>query len=139
VAHSHLSAAFIAQPAFQDWARFMTRYSAPTAQHFADATARWGDTQASNQTAYNIAFNTELPFFQHVAELKERTEMFGKYMRSLGQSEALAPRHVLDSFNWEGLGKAHVVDVSLSFFSLFALVPIHYDHRDTQCCSRRPI
>ena len=131
VAHSAISAAFVTQPAFQDWAQFMTSYSAPTAHHLAEATDRWGDTQASNQTAYNIAFNTELPFFAHVAESKERTEMFAKYMRSLGHSEALALRHVLDGFNWAGLGEAHIIDVSCSYRSHF--VPVDFDHaiRDT--------
>jgi len=114
LAHSRISAQFAAQPALQDWANFMTRYSAPTAERIAEATQKWGDTVRKDQTAYNVAFGTDMPFFEHIGREEETAALFARYMRSQGQSEALAMRHILEGFDWAALGKGHVVDVSPS-------------------------
>ena len=109
--HSRISAQLVSKPGLFDWAVFMTRFSAPTAARFTEATQRWGETAEKHQTAYNLAFNTELPFFAHVAQSKDLTTTFASYLRSLGQSEGSALQHVLNGFDWAALGKAHVVDV----------------------------
>lgn len=112
VAHSAISMAFVERPAFQDWGRFMTHFAAPVSQSYAEATERWGGTLKNNETAFNIAYRTETPFFEYLKHSRELTELFAKYMRGLGESEGLDPRHVLGGFDWAGLGEAHVVDVS---------------------------
>ncbi|OCL05432.1 S-adenosyl-L-methionine-dependent methyltransferase [Glonium stellatum] len=112
IAHSALSASFAADPHLRHWARFMTSYSAPTAAAFAEATARWGETTAKNETAYNVAFGTSLPFFAHVKESPGMAELFAAYMRSQGQSEGGRLTHLVDGFDWGGLDEgAQVVDV----------------------------
>ena len=128
LAHSRISAQFAAQPALRDWASFMTEYSAPTAGRFAEATLKWGDTVRKDQTAYNIAFKTDMPFFEHIGLREETAGVFARYMRSLGQDEGLAMRHVLKGFDWAALGSGHVIDVSLvlsaSFFVPFPPQPL---------------
>ncbi|TVY65610.1 O-methyltransferase aurJ, partial [Lachnellula suecica] len=111
VAHSRISKDFSERPTLVDWAVFMTKYSAPTAAKFAQATERWGDTSEKNQTAYNVAFNTDLPFFVHLTKSPERSAEFAGYMRSLGESEGTAFKHILTGFDWGSVGKATLVDV----------------------------
>ena len=112
VKHSRISAQFVTEPAFLDWALFMTRYSAPTALAFAKATERWGDTKEKNETAYNIAFDTPMPFFDHVSQSEEMTQLFAGYMRAQGRSSGLVVEHLITGYDWARLGSAHVVDVS---------------------------
>lgn len=111
VAHTCISAQFQKKQTFIDWARFMTEYSAPTAAKFAAATERWGETTEKYQTAYNVAFDTELPFFKHLTQEPGRATNFAAYMRSLGESEGLAFKHILTGFDWTSVGKAKIVDV----------------------------
>lgn len=112
LAHSRISAQFVLSPAFLDWSSFLTDYLEPSASRLADATERWGDTGEVNQTAYNIAFNTPLPVFEHMKGSKEVSNIFGGYMRAVMKSEGLAMKHLMSGYDWASLGKAHVVDVS---------------------------
>lgn len=126
VAHSQISAQFVKKPALVDWAKFMVTYSAPTAAKFAEATSRWGDTSEKDQTAYNIAFNTDLPFFKDVVRSQEMSATFAGYMRSLGESEGTAFKHVLTGFDWASLGKARITDVGGSTGQASTLLATHY-------------
>lgn len=65
----------------------MTSYSAPTASSFAEATARWGEAAAKNETAFNAAFGTDLASFDYVKSKADRglPEIFAGYMRSMGK------------------------------------------------------
>lgn len=62
----------------------MTSYSAPTAERMAEATQDLGDIVRKDQTAYNIAFGTEMPVFEHVGREEETAALFARYMRSHG-------------------------------------------------------
>jgi 6-hydroxytryprostatin B O-methyltransferase len=113
IAHSRLSASFAMDSSLKDWARFMTKYSAPMAGALAEATARWGETTAKNETAFNAAFATDLPWFDYVKSNADEglPDIFAGYMRSMGRSESGKIQHLIDGFNWAALGDAHVVDV----------------------------
>lgn len=111
IAHSRLSLAYVQQPELFDIATFITDYSAPTAQHFAAATLQWGETYAENETAANLAFKTELPFFEYVKGSPEMTAHFSRYMRALSLSPGLSLQHIADGFGWADLGEALIVDV----------------------------
>ncbi|KAL5113731.1 hypothetical protein ACEQ8H_008404 [Pleosporales sp. CAS-2024a] len=113
MAHSELSASFATDNSLRDWARFMTKYSAPMAGAFAEATARWGETTSTNETAFNAAFATDLPWFDYVKSNADKglPDLFAGYMRSMGRSESGNIQHLIDGFDWAALGHAHVVDV----------------------------
>ena len=111
IAHSRMSAHFAAPSALHDWATFMTNYSAPTAEKFTAATQKWGNTARKDQTAYNIAMGTDVPFFEHIGQTKETPDLFARYMRSQGQSDGMALKHVLDGIDWARIKHGHIVDV----------------------------
>ncbi|MCJ1366857.1 hypothetical protein MMC16_005987 [Acarospora aff. strigata] len=111
IAHNATSALFVANPNLFDWALFMTEASAPTAAKFAEATEKWGATDVKNQTAYNIAMATDLPFFDHIAKSPEMTKQFAGYMKNVTTSEGTSVKHLLNGFDWASLGEATIVDV----------------------------
>lgn len=115
IAHSATSALLVTNPNFFDWARFMTEASVPTAAHLVEACERWPNSVKKNETAYNIAFNHDLPFFDHLAQDPERTKQFSGYMKSVTNSEGTHLKHLLSGFDWASLGKATVVDVRFPF------------------------
>ncbi|KAI7972817.1 hypothetical protein EIK77_003963 [Talaromyces pinophilus] len=121
VKHSRISAQIVSEPALLDWALFITRYSAPTALAFARATERWGDSKDKNETAYNLAFNTPMAFFDHVSQSEEMTQHFAGYMRGQGRSSGLAVEHLITGYDWARLGPAHLRDIDPSIASRISL------------------
>ena len=112
--HSRISAQFVAQPALQDWAEFMTTYSAPTAARMTEATGSCENTVWKDQTAYNVAFGTEKSFFEHIGEKEETAALFARYMRSQKNAEGGELKYILEGYDWAALGNGHVVDVSVA-------------------------
>lgn len=112
VAHSPASALFVTDSSFHDWAEFMCEASVPAAAHLVEASKKWPNSRAKNETAYNVAFNTDLPFFDHLATLPDRTRQFAGYMKNVTSSEGTSIRHLLNGFDWGSVGTAQVIDVS---------------------------
>lgn len=122
VAHTATSALLITNPNFHDWALFMTNSSTVAASKLVEASHKWPRSIEKNQTAYNIAFETELPFFEHLATLPEKTKQFAGYMKNVTSSEGTSIEHLLSGFAWGSLGKATVVDVGSHFICPFAFL-----------------
>lgn len=89
----------------------MTQFSAPVAAAFGDATEKWGITNGKDQTAFNIAMETDVSFFDYFAKSTELSSTFASYMRSVQSSYGTSLNHLLTGFDWAGLGEAVVVDV----------------------------
>ena len=121
VAHNAVSALFVTNPSLVGWANFMTQYSMPTAAAFVEATEKWGVTDKKNQTAFNVATDTNAPLFDYFTQTPERANCFASYMKSVQASYGTSLKHLLTGFDWEGLGEAVVVDVRLhrNLFLLF--------------------
>jgi 6-hydroxytryprostatin B O-methyltransferase len=109
IAHTALSAAFATDESLRDWVGFMTKYSSPMASRMTEATARWGDTTAKHQTAFNAAFETNLPWFEYVKVTPELPSIFAGYMRAMSRSHGLRMEHLVEGFDWERLGDDVVV------------------------------
>ena len=117
IAHSNLSREFTTQPNLLAWAVYMTSMSVPTAAKMPEQTTKWGATTAKNETSFNIAFDTDLPFFDHMKQSPERSKQFAKYMRSVTSSRGMDIKHLLAGFDWQELGEATIVDVGTATFS----------------------
>jgi 6-hydroxytryprostatin B O-methyltransferase len=111
VGHSATSALFVTNPGMLDWALYMAEMSAPGAMKLVEATEKWGTTLKKNQTAFNIARNTDLPYFDYVAKNPELGKKFSAYMRNVTSSEGTSLKHLVNGFDWAGLGDATIVDV----------------------------
>ena len=112
VSHSVTSALIADDPNFYAWATYMCETSAPAASKLVEASVKWPASFAKHETSYNIAFDTDLPFFDHIALNSEKMKQFTRYMKNVTSSEGTAINHVLTGFDWAILGKAVIVDVS---------------------------
>lgn len=111
VAHNATSRLFVDNPALLGWTEFMSRFYMPVASKFADATEKYQDSDKNNETAANIAMNTELSSFDFITRNKELGRYFGAYMKGVQASEGTNFRHVISGYDWESLGEGFVVHV----------------------------
>lgn len=117
VTHNSNSLLFVTDPGFMGWLDFMMRYSMPTATAFAEATEKWESTAEKDQTAFNIAAQTDVSFFNYFAQSFELSNQFASYMRSVQASSGTSLRHLLTGYDWANLDKgAVVIDVSRTVF-----------------------
>ena len=112
LAHSDKSANFVLQPGYVGWGTWATKYQGPTAYALTEATAKWGDTTAPNETAFNVAMCTDQPGFEYMSASKEMSDAFAKYMSGMALSGYMDLKHVLSGYDWSQLQEANIVDVS---------------------------
>lgn len=112
LAHSALSAVFVEDANMATWLSYLLNRSVPCMRAFTQATERWPGPAKSNETAYNLAMNTDLSFFDHLRANPDLSAEFGKYMKSQSTVHAGASvDHLLQGLDWAALGEAKVVDV----------------------------
>ncbi|KAK3902974.1 6-hydroxytryprostatin B O-methyltransferase [Staphylotrichum tortipilum] len=110
--HSATSALLAREADVHSWASYLSTRSAPTALAMTAAHDRFTPASVSkNETAYNVAFATNLPFFDHLALNPADTAEFAGYMRNVTTSEAVDVKHLVGGYPWADLGSALVVDV----------------------------
>ncbi|KPI35989.1 6-hydroxytryprostatin B O-methyltransferase [Cyphellophora attinorum] len=103
----------------QDGIATMNRYSTnrgfPIAASFNDAIEKWGHgAQEANQTAFNIAFNTKLPLFDHLATDPAYARDFHHVMKFFSKTPPMSIDHIRSAFDWKSLpANATVVDIDL--------------------------
>ena len=111
VAHNATSRLFVKNPALLGWTEFMTHFYMPVASRFADATEKYQGSEKKNETAANIAMDTELSSFDFITRNKELGRHFASYMKGVQASEGTNFRHVISGYNWESLEDGFVVHV----------------------------
>ena len=110
VGHSANSALLARNGDVYAYATYMCSKSAPTAMHLVAAHRRWGPgSMRTDETAYNIAFNTHLPFFEDLSQNEAKMHEFAVYMRNVRSSEGVDLKHLIDGFNWHGIHDGGVV------------------------------
>jgi 6-hydroxytryprostatin B O-methyltransferase len=113
LSHNALSASFIEDKHMGVQLRHMFNATIPIMAGLVKATEKWGDTRAPNETAYNIANSTDMPFFAHLKAKPELQKSFEDYMKSRAVSHTGSnAAYLLEAFDWNTLGNAKVVDVS---------------------------
>ena len=111
IAHTATSAALVKDTRLRDARLWVTSVHAPTAAAMVTAHKRWPGSTASNQAAFNAAFNTELPLYEYIAGQPELHKLFGRVMDAVGSSPKSDVSHLVKAFDWAGLATATVVDV----------------------------
>ena len=114
IAHSATSAWLARNDDAHTWANYICTNSAPMALNMAAAHRRWGpDSMRKNETAYNAAFDTDLPFFDHIGRDEAKVQEFAGYMRNVAKGEGVKLQHLVDGFRWKDIPEGGtVVDVS---------------------------
>ena len=114
IAHSATSAALVTNTRFSDQRVWMTSIIAPVIASMVTAHERWPDSTAPNKAAFNAAFNTDLRMYEYIAKQPDVYKLFGRVMDAIATSPKSDLKHLVSGFDWAGLGKANVVDVSIS-------------------------
>ncbi|KAG4218382.1 hypothetical protein PC116_g33138, partial [Phytophthora cactorum] len=77
-----------------------------------EATEKWGDSKALDQTAWNVFGDTNKTFFEYLKDVPGMVDLFSRYMQSQGLSEGMRLEHVIEGFDWAKLdANAHIIDV----------------------------
>jgi 6-hydroxytryprostatin B O-methyltransferase len=110
VVHSATSALLARDPIVYSYATHMTGGSAPVAQQMAAAALKWGpDSTQTYETAFNVAFDTDLPFFDHLSRNPQKMKEFSAYMTNVRSSDTVALRHLTSGFAWETIREGGIV------------------------------
>jgi 6-hydroxytryprostatin B O-methyltransferase len=119
LAHTTLSAHFVTSPALLDSAMFLTDVIMPATAKLAKATERFGATDQRNQTALNVALDTNMPFSDVLAQAPKLQRQFAAYMRNIATNDETSVNQLVAAFDWDSIRDATVVDVR---------IPTHHSH-----------
>ncbi|GAM33863.1 hypothetical protein TCE0_013f01071 [Talaromyces pinophilus] len=113
VAHSATSALLARNEDIHAYASYMSSNSAPLALQMAPAHKKWGaGSTRTYETAFNLAHNTDLTFFEYLSRNQDLMQDFAQYMRNVRSSEAVDIKHLLNGYEWETLPiGASVIDM----------------------------
>ena len=127
VVHTATSAMPVRNPALISWIGHNIEEVGTSSVKVVEAMERWGDSEDLIESGFGIAFGADQEhgkggkssFFKFLQDDGEgdkkgwRMQRLGEAMDSMkGGDGTLDAAHVHKGFNWEGLGKATVVDVS---------------------------
>jgi hypothetical protein len=76
-----------------------------------EMTERYKGSDAKNETAFNVAYETPLPMFAWLKGEPEHSERFGRLMGAMRQAPIYSVSHLVDGYDWNSLGGGKVVDV----------------------------
>jgi 6-hydroxytryprostatin B O-methyltransferase len=120
VAHTGPSAAFLRNPVLNDWVSFNLDEVWKADTRLAEALRRFGESQEPADSAIGIAYdfpkgNTYWDFVSNEGEGDAkgwRQRRFAKGMKFRAGENPQAHHHLHKAFDWAGLGKGKVIDVS---------------------------
>ena len=113
LSHNSLSRAIMEDRHLSHWLYYIVKHTVPLMTCLIPAVEKWGDSKESNQTAYNIMGDTDLPFFEFLKSRPDLSDEFDAYMESQAvMHSGTRIDHLLQGYDWLALGAAVVVDVS---------------------------
>jgi len=118
LAHTAISRGLRHGSPFLDAMMFLTETASVTASKMVDMTVRYGSSSAQNNTAFNVAFDTDLPFYAYLSQNPTVGAQLAGSMKFFGVGGELHLKHLVNGYDWAGLGEATVVDVSFSSHNL---------------------
>lgn len=115
VIHTAMSKLIITDSLMWDYVGHYTEECFPTVTKMAPALLKYPKSEELHETPFSMAFDYYKPggFFQYTNEHADSQKRFFNVMREVGMAPGVDYRHVAKGYDWEGLGNATVVDVSL--------------------------
>lgn len=111
VSHSASSKAMLSMPVLMGLTPITGSLISKSAHHVVDVMEKYSGTQDMSRTAYGLAYNTPLTFFEHLATQPELARNFGKAMTFMSGSPALSAEFVF-AYDWAPHADGTVVDVA---------------------------
>lgn len=113
VVHNSVSALLARSKSLNDWVGYTCDETYPASAKLVEAHEKYGNSQKPNESAYSIAFDTDKPMFSYLTEHPDREQRFANTMVEMTSTEGYGVHHLVEGYNWEGIGKATVVDVRI--------------------------
>jgi hypothetical protein len=121
VAHTRTSRLLLEDEHLKNWVGFVTNdLWLPIAQ-VVKAMKKWPGSGESNETSVNLAYGTDVNWFDWLQQDKELAKRYGLAMHAHGGGEGFAINYTVNGYPWAELGEATVVDVGCP-----ALTSLHY-------------
>lgn len=113
VCHSRLSAPLVQDSPLRTWFLHVVNFNIPLMRGLIRASEKFGETKKLNETAYNVAFDTDLAFFEHLKSRPDLESEFDAYMKSQAAvNKGASVDYLVQGFNWASLGQEQtIVDV----------------------------
>ncbi|KAF4632321.1 hypothetical protein G7Y89_g5805 [Cudoniella acicularis] len=111
VAHTASSKALAEIPQLGQLVGFMSSELWPSATRLVDALEKWPQSEEPNETGYSIAYSTDKPMFEFLAQYPERAQRMAKAMSFMNSGPGYSPRHILENFDWGDAANGLLVDV----------------------------
>ncbi|MCJ1399417.1 hypothetical protein MMC11_002619 [Xylographa trunciseda] len=119
VAHTSLSAPFVANPAFLDAAMFLAESAAPSALHMAPATQSFAGSHRPHESAWSLALNTSKPFHTARAERPKLNRQWSAYLHyAAGLHTVEEVADMLSQLSWSRLSNACIVEMGAQSTSM---------------------
>lgn len=111
VAHTASSAALHQGGTVRDWLDMTLEEWGPASVKAVDALSQFPNSQEQHEGAFALAFDRET-IFEYLAKRPERQRVFGSAMGNFSKGASHKVKHLVENYDWQGLGESTVVDVS---------------------------
>jgi 6-hydroxytryprostatin B O-methyltransferase len=113
VSHTAMSLLLASNSSIQDYVGHSIGFSYPVSTKMVEMTERFGGSDAKNETAFNVAYDTPLPMFAWLKGEPEHYERFGRLMGAMRQAPIYSVKHLVEGYDWASVSASggKVVDV----------------------------
>ncbi|GAB7347679.1 hypothetical protein MBLNU459_g5246t1 [Dothideomycetes sp. NU459] len=115
VAHSAMSSLIVTDDRIYGQIGYQTEVVFPSAAKVVEATERFGSSESHSNAAFNVAWDTEMQSMKWAMEDPVKAGWFAGLMKTYQQSSPFRMDHVVNGYDWKGLGAGLLVDVSATF------------------------
>ncbi|OCL08126.1 S-adenosyl-L-methionine-dependent methyltransferase [Glonium stellatum] len=111
IAHSAMTQAIANVPLLREWIEETCENMWSSAPRIVSAMAKWPGSEEPNETAFNIAHNSQLPFFAEISKDPANAKRFADSMSFFQASPGMQTALVIDNYNWAAYETGTIVDV----------------------------
>ena len=111
VAHTVSSLSLATSNSVRDWLDMTLEEWGPASVNAVNAVDKYPGSQEPKETGFGLAFDN-MTIFEFLAKRPERAKVFGSAMGNFSKGVSHQVRHLVENYDWAGLGNGTVVDVS---------------------------
>ena len=113
VAHTVSSLSLASSNSVRDWLDMTLEEWGPAAGNAVNALDKYHGSQDPKETGFGLAFDN-MTIYELLAQRPDRAKVFGSAMGNFSKGVSHDVKHLVENYNWAGLGTGTVVDVSPS-------------------------
>ncbi|KAF2843686.1 S-adenosyl-L-methionine-dependent methyltransferase [Patellaria atrata CBS 101060] len=111
IAHTSSTALLLKDSDVRDMVGLMIEEGFDSSTRYSEAYEKWGPSNSATETAFQLAFQTDLKYFDWLEQRPENLRRFGGMMKAHGTNESYSSENFVKVFNWSLIGEGKVVDI----------------------------